>query len=74
MKGVDCKETLSHYTEPSDTNIDYELDPTSAPHPNPPVPLRRSTRISRPPDRLGFTHTYLLLSFVRIPNSYSQAM
>lgn len=40
------------------------------------VPLRRSTRLSRPPDRNGFNHTFLLatLSSIASPNSYSQVV
>ena len=40
------------------------------------VPLRRSTRLSRPPDRYGFNHTSLLttLSSIAILNSYSQVV
>ncbi|RWR91574.1 Retrovirus-related Pol polyprotein from transposon TNT 1-94 [Cinnamomum micranthum f. kanehirae] len=37
--------------------------------------IRRSTRISRPPDRYGFSHSsyFATLSSVSIPTSYSQA-
>lgn len=56
------------------------LPPPSAPpdlvlDPNP-VPTCLSTRITRPPDRYGFSHTSLLatLSSIVIPNSYSQAV
>ncbi|XXG61102.1 hypothetical protein AAC387_Pa04g2839 [Persea americana] len=57
--------------------------PTTALPPDlPPVPgsghtsLRRSTRISVPPDRYGFSHTSLMatLSSSSIPQSYSQAV
>lgn len=50
--------------------------PDPAPDPDPVPPLRRSTRITRPPDRYAFSHASFLatLSTVAIPTSYSQAM
>ena len=50
--------------------------PDPIPDPDPVPPLRHSNRISCPPDRYGFSHTFLLatLSSVSIPKSYSQAM
>lgn len=46
--------------------------PTAAP-----APLRRSTRVHRPPDRYSFTPYFSLiatLSSIPIPSSYKQAM
>ena len=56
--------------EPPDNIISPTSDPAPAPDISQSVQLRRSSRISRPPDRFGFTHTSLLttLSSVQILN------
>eukprot|EP00268_Persea_americana_P068489 TRINITY_DN9542_c0_g1_i4.p1 TRINITY_DN9542_c0_g1~~TRINITY_DN9542_c0_g1_i4.p1 ORF type:complete len:187 (+),score=27.63 TRINITY_DN9542_c0_g1_i4:68-628(+) len=57
-----------------------DLPPASGPPPalgpSSPPSLRRSTRISIPPDRYGFSHTSLMatLSSSSIPQSYFQAV
>ena len=54
----------------------HQEPPGPAPDLDPIPPVRRSARISQPPDRNDFSHTTLLatLSSIAIPYSYSQAM
>ena len=62
--------------KPPDLLASLALDPALALDISQSVPLRRSSRISRPPNRFGFTHISLLatLSSVQIPNHFSQAV
>ena len=62
---------------PPDPSPAPDLAPTSshaAPLASSPVQLRRSTCLSKPPDKYGFTHTSLLatLSSIAIHDSYSR--
>ncbi|RWR83570.1 retrovirus-related Pol polyprotein from transposon TNT 1-94 isoform X1 [Cinnamomum micranthum f. kanehirae] len=62
--------------KPPDNIISSISDPAPTPDISQSVQLRRFSRISRPSDRFGFTHTSLLttLSSVQIPNHFSPAV
>ena len=67
---------VHHRQEKATTANDHPLDPPPANGSTSTSTLRRSSRISRPPERYGFTHASLMttLSSASIPSSYLQVV
>ena len=79
LPGFSNKTTVTRFNpnfvyrrERTATADDHPPDPPPANGPTSTRTLRRSSKISQPPEKYGFTHASLMttLSFVSIPSSY----